>query len=112
MTRRFEAFFENGVLRPAESIEGFTENQRVTVTVEAVQPSSPFAGWVGDVSDDDARRMRDAIEAEFEQVEHAPSPLPSPGVPGEGAMQSCSDARLSFGFIPAAAIARVVPPSP
>jgi predicted DNA-binding antitoxin AbrB/MazE fold protein len=68
MTRTIDAVYENGTLRPLEPIGWLAENARVTVTVHAQPESKPLAGWVGGMSDEDAREMREIIEAEFGRV--------------------------------------------
>ena len=70
MTRRIEAFYENGVLRPLEPIEGVAEHSRLTLTLElgAARPH-PLADLVGTLPDEDAKEMLQAIEDEFERVD-------------------------------------------
>jgi predicted DNA-binding antitoxin AbrB/MazE fold protein len=70
MTRRIEALYENGVLRPLEPIEGVAEHSRLTVTLE-MERARPhlLADLVGTLPDEDAKEMRQAIEEEFERVD-------------------------------------------
>lgn len=70
MTRRIEALYENGILRPLEPIEGVAEHSRVTVTLELEgSRAHPFADLIGTLPDEDAREMMQAIEEEFERVD-------------------------------------------
>lgn len=70
MTRRIEALYENGILRPLEPIEGVAEHSRLTVTLEmrGARPH-PVADLVGTLPDEDAEEMRQAIEEEFERID-------------------------------------------
>jgi predicted DNA-binding antitoxin AbrB/MazE fold protein len=68
MTKTIEAVYENGILRPVEPLEGIENHRRVTITVHAPEGGRPLDGWVGGLSDEDAARMRQVIEEEFEQV--------------------------------------------
>lgn len=70
MTRRIEALYENGILRPLEPIEGVAEHSRLTITLEmeGVRPH-PFADLVGTLPDEDAREMMQVIEDEFERID-------------------------------------------
>ena len=70
MTQRIEAFYENGVLRPLQPIEGVAEHSRLTLTLEleSARPH-PLADVVGSLPDEDAREMMKAIEDEFERVD-------------------------------------------
>ena len=54
---------------PMSELEGIEENQRVLVTVTAAPAPSPLAGWTGGLSDEDAREISRAIDAEFEKVD-------------------------------------------
>ena len=70
MTRRIEALYEDGILRPLEPIEGVAEHSRLTVTLEmgGARPH-PVADLIGTLPDEDAEEMRQAIEEEFERVD-------------------------------------------
>jgi predicted DNA-binding antitoxin AbrB/MazE fold protein len=68
MQTTIEAIYVGGVLRPVEALRGIEENQRVTITVTASAAPNPLAGWVGGLSDEDARGMIRTIDAEFEKV--------------------------------------------
>ncbi len=69
MTKTFQAVYENGVLRPAEPLDGLQENEVVTVTIEDPTKPHPLEGWVGGMSDDDAAEMQRVIAEEFERVD-------------------------------------------
>lgn len=68
MEKTIEAIYENGVLRPILPLDWLDNNRRVTVTVRAPDRLKPLEGWVGRLSDQDARAMREVIETECEQV--------------------------------------------
>lgn len=63
-----EAIFANGVLRPLAPVDFLDENRRVTLTVAVPEGKRPLSGWVGGLSDADAKEMLRVINAEFEQV--------------------------------------------
>ena len=70
MTKTIEAVYEEGILRPLESLNGFAEHERVRVRVETTkQTVHPLAACVGILEDADAREMSQAIEDEFEKVD-------------------------------------------
>ncbi len=69
MTRRIEAFYENGVLRPLEPLEGVAEHSRLTITLEIRAHPHPLADLVGTLPDEDAKEMMQAIEEEFERID-------------------------------------------
>lgn len=70
MTRRVEAIFENGVLRPVTPLEGVAECSRVVINLEPCPESGhPFANCFGIMPDEDAAEMKRIIEEEFEQVD-------------------------------------------
>lgn len=69
MQTTVEAIYSGGVLRPIEALRGIQENQRVVVTVSTPVAGSPLAGWVGDLSDNDAADMIRVIDSEFEKVD-------------------------------------------
>ena len=69
MTRKFNAIYEGGVLRPLQSLEGIAEHAHVRLTVESVDPAgNGLADCIGIMPDEDAAEMRRIIENEFEQV--------------------------------------------
>ena len=70
MTTTVEAIYENGVLRPVQPLDWLEEKRQVTVTVTAPDPQSPMTNWVGGISDEDAKIMRQVIDEEFGQVSH------------------------------------------
>ena len=69
MERMIEAVYSNGVLRPVEPIDWLEENRRVTLTITPSRPGGPLAGWVGGLSDEDAREMIRAVDEGFERVD-------------------------------------------
>ncbi len=68
MQRTIEAIYADGVLRPLAPIDFLDENRRVTITVAVAPGERPLSGWVGGLSDADAKEMLRVIDAEFEQV--------------------------------------------
>jgi predicted DNA-binding antitoxin AbrB/MazE fold protein len=70
MTRRLEAIFENGVLRPVTPLEGVAESSRVTVSLEMPDSNNhALSGCIGIMPAEDAEEMMRIIEEEFEQVD-------------------------------------------
>lgn len=68
MQETVNAVYQNGLLRPLRPLRGIPENATVKVIVE-LEEHKPFADWVGGVSDEDAARMRQVIEEEFERID-------------------------------------------
>ncbi len=69
MTKTFIAIFEHGVLRPLEPIEDINENAEVKVTVSIEkQVAHPLFRFAGSLTEEDANRMLNVIEEEFERV--------------------------------------------
>ncbi|RIK64251.1 MAG: hypothetical protein DCC65_14640 [Planctomycetota bacterium] len=70
MTRTVRALYENGVLKPLDSLGDLADHSHVRVTVESVEtPAIGFAGCVGILSDQDADEMSRIIATEFEKVD-------------------------------------------
>jgi predicted DNA-binding antitoxin AbrB/MazE fold protein len=70
MTRTIEAFYENGVLRPLEPLEGVAEHSRLFITLELGDTRRhPLADLIGTLPDEDAREMMQAIDEEFERID-------------------------------------------
>ena len=66
MTRRIDAIYESGVLRPLQALDGLAEHTRVRVTIETVDSEDiGLAACVGILPDEDAEEMRRIIEREF-----------------------------------------------
>jgi hypothetical protein len=63
-----KAKFVRGVFEPVEPVDGIEENRQVTVIIEVPDRRPPLDGWVGGLSDEDARAMLKEVEAEFEQI--------------------------------------------
>jgi predicted DNA-binding antitoxin AbrB/MazE fold protein len=70
MTRRVDAVFENGVLRPLEQLEGIAEHARVKVSID-VPDGAPgrLADCLGVLPEEDAAEMLAVIAAEFGRVD-------------------------------------------
>lgn len=69
MTRRVNAVYEDGVLRPLETLDGIAEHAHVKLTVESVDSAgNGLADCIGILPDQDAAEMRQIVETEFEQV--------------------------------------------
>src|SRR5262249_8840015 len=70
MTRTVEAFYEEGVLRPVEPLEGVAEHSRVLGTLEIPHVAAhPLASCIGTLPDEDAQELQRIIEEEFERVD-------------------------------------------
>lgn len=67
--KTIEAVYANGVLRPLTPLDFLAENRQVTLTVTVPADARPLRGWVGGLSDDDAREMLRVIDMEFERVD-------------------------------------------
>ena len=74
-----EATFENGVLRPATPLRGFTEGQRVTITVEDEAEIDRRERELIQEMDDEGmlvhHPMPTDVPAEFEPIEITGKPL-------------------------------------
>lgn len=68
MRKTVRAKYVKGVFEPVEPVDGVEENRPVTVIIDLPDREPPLEGWVGGLSDDDARDMIRVIEAEFEQI--------------------------------------------
>ena len=68
MVKTIEAIYSGGVLKPLQPLDGIAENGKVTITITALPPAHPLAGWTGGVSNEDAAEMVRVIEDEFEKV--------------------------------------------
>jgi predicted DNA-binding antitoxin AbrB/MazE fold protein len=61
--QKVEAIYENGVLRPLEPLEGFSENCKVNIMVEYGEMlPHPLARLVDILSDEGAQELRHIIE--------------------------------------------------
>jgi len=70
VTRRINAVYEGGVLRPLQALDGLDEHTQVRVTIETIDTSGDgIAGCVGTLPDEDAEELRQIVEREFEQVD-------------------------------------------
>lgn len=68
MQKSVPAKFVNGVFHPDQPVDWIEENRRVTVIVDVPDRPTPFEGWVGGLSDQDAKDMLRLVEDEFERV--------------------------------------------
>ncbi len=69
MTKTIHAIYEHGVLRPLEPIEGIMENTKVEVTVTVEKEvSHPILRFAGILSEDEANKMLQMVEDEFERI--------------------------------------------
>ena len=67
MTRRINAIYEGGVLRPLEALDGLDEHTQVRVTIETTDTSDDgIAGCVGTLPDEDAEELRQIVERKLE----------------------------------------------
>ena len=73
MSLTIDAIYTGGVFRPVQPVSGLTENAHVTVTVPSTTAAnpSPFADWVGQVTDQDSADMLSAIRDGFDRVDPA-----------------------------------------
>ncbi len=73
MTHTAEAIYTGGVFRPVQPVAGLAENSVVTVQFadRLETQSHPFAGWVGDMPDEDAAEILRVVHEEFGQVDPA-----------------------------------------
>jgi predicted DNA-binding antitoxin AbrB/MazE fold protein len=69
MSRRIKLLYEDGVFKPLEPVDWLENQRNVEALIEEPQAVHPFAGWVGDMPDEDAKEMRRIIEEEFEQID-------------------------------------------
>ena len=69
MRKTVQARYIGGVFHPVEPVDWLEENRQVTVVVDVPDRAAPLDGWVGGLSDEDAREMLRTIEQEFEQVD-------------------------------------------
>lgn len=68
-TLTVEAIYENGVLRPLETLEGLAERTRVKITIESEQSSQhPLLPFAGILSDNEAA-LQLAIADEFGKID-------------------------------------------
>jgi len=81
MNLRFDAVFEDGVIKPLEPLEVLPEHTRVSVSLDFPRNSlnaiSETTGWL---SDEDAAEIKAIIEAEFEQIDERDWPIPGAGL--------------------------------
>ena len=69
MTKTIHAIYEHGVLKPLEPIEGIMENTKVEVTVTVEKEvSCPILRFAGILSEEEADRMMQTVEDEFERI--------------------------------------------
>lgn len=68
MQKSVKARYVRGVFEPVEPVEGIEENRQVTVIIDVPERRRPLEGWVGGLSDEDARTMLKDVDAEFEQI--------------------------------------------
>ena len=70
MTRKINAIYEGGVLRPLQPLDDIAENAHVKLTVEydPAPSGNGLADCIGTLPDEDAAEMCQIVESEFEQV--------------------------------------------
>ena len=70
MTKTIHAVYKQGMLRPLEPIEGIKENTEVEITISVgdVGPSH-ILKFAGILSDEEANRMLQTVEEEFERID-------------------------------------------
>ena len=65
-----EAIYENGVLRPLKSLEGFAENCKVKITIQPSETTlHPLLQFAGILNDDEAAELQRIIEEEFGRID-------------------------------------------
>jgi len=69
-TQTVEAIYEHGVLRPLQTLEGFDEHSKVTLTIQGGPlPPHPLLRFAGILGDDEAQALQQLIEDEFERID-------------------------------------------
>ena len=70
MTKTIHAIYKQGLLRPLEPIEGIKENTEVEITISVGDASpSHILEFAGILSDDEANKMLQTVEEEFERID-------------------------------------------
>lgn len=81
MNLKFDAIFEDGVIKPLKPLEVLAEHTRVSVSLDfpgkSLDALSETTGWW---SDEDAAEIKAIIEAEFEQIDERDWPTPGAGL--------------------------------
>ncbi len=62
-----QAIYENGVLRPLQTLEDLPEHCQVKITIET-QPQHPLLEFAGILSDEEAAELRKTMNDEFGKV--------------------------------------------
>jgi predicted DNA-binding antitoxin AbrB/MazE fold protein len=69
MTKTIHALYKDGVLKPLESMQGFSDDTEVEITIATVKgPAHPLMRFAGILNAEDADSMMTIIEDEFEKV--------------------------------------------
>ncbi|MBI2470751.1 MAG: antitoxin family protein [Planctomycetes bacterium] len=70
MTKTIHAIYKQGLLKPLEPIEGIKENAEVEITISVGDAGeSRILKFAGILSDDEANRMLQTVEEEFERID-------------------------------------------
>ncbi len=65
-----EAVYENGVLRPLQTLVGLAEHSKVKITIEYQETlTHPLLQFAGILSDQEAAELQSVIDQEFEQID-------------------------------------------
>lgn len=81
MNLKFDAIFEDGVIKPLEPLEALPEHTRVSVSLDFPRKSlDAISGATGWLSDEDAAELKAIIETEFEQIDERDWPTPGAGL--------------------------------
>ncbi|MBH8562139.1 antitoxin family protein [Nostoc sp. CENA67] len=69
-TQTIEAIYENGVLRPLQTLIGVAEHSKVKIIIECQQTQPhPLLQFAGILSDEEAAQLQSVIDQEFEQID-------------------------------------------
>ena len=69
-TQTIEAIYEDGVLRPLQTLTGIAEHSKVKIIIEYQQtPPHPLLQFAGILSDEEAAQLQSVIDQEFEQID-------------------------------------------
>lgn len=69
-SQTIEAVYENGVLRPLQTLVGLMEHSKVKITIEYEEVSThPLLQFAGILRDEEAAELQSVIAQEFEQID-------------------------------------------
>ncbi|MEH1785136.1 MAG: antitoxin family protein [Nostoc sp.] len=69
-SQTIEAIYEDGVLRPLQTLTGVAEHSKVKIIIEYQEtPTHPLLQFAGIISDEEAAQLQSVIYQEFEQID-------------------------------------------